>query len=206
MHDNERALAVANIHRESISRRQRENQTTSFQKIARELIVHNLLPYSMEERVRKNAARWKFADPLNHVTHRIIRNIDLLTSSTPPAVRASYLRALWNGVPTTRRMRTKPGFRCTNCFFGCSPTACDSLEHYCRCTVLDVAVVDYYSRDVHGHPIDEFFGVVKGMSSATKILRSRTLHVKLRLIHFARRSGHAHDFRFWAEIEWSKIW
>jgi hypothetical protein len=200
VHDNERTLAAANVHRGLIIRFQLEEKKASFQKISRELIVRSSLPYSMEERVRKNPARWKFAEPLNYVTHRIIRNMKLFASSTPPAVRSSYLRALWNGVPTTRRMRSMPGFKCTNCVFGCSPTACDSLEHYCRCTKIDGAVARYYARG-SAQPIDDFFGVVKGMSPQQKILRGQCLHIKLRLIHFARRFGHEHDFKFLAEVE-----
>lgn len=204
--DNEDALAALSIQRRAINIHQSEKHH-SFQKAARKLIVARSMSYSMEERVRKKAKRWKFKDPLNHVTQRIMRNIRLFSRSVSLAVRASYLRALWNGIPTSRRMASMPGFYSTNCVFACSATAADSLEHYCRCPKLRDAVTACIAIEAGSseRPIDDFFCVNKGMRDEAKVVGARLLHVKLRLIHLARQRGDANDFRFMAAVEWNKI-
>ena len=203
--DNEDALAALSIQRRAINIHQSE-QHHSFQKAARKLIVARSMSYSMEERVRKKAKRWKFKDPLNHVTNRIINLFNAMRSVVPPAVRASYLRALWNGIPTNRRMASMDSFKVTNCVFNCSRNAADSTEHYCHCPRL---------RDILGatcghltqHPfesIDDLFGVGKGLSMETRLGCARRLHVALRVIHFARQFGYEQDLRFIAGMEASR--
>ena len=91
-----------------------------------------------------------------------------------------------------------------SCIFGCSRTADDSLEHYCQCPKLDDALKQYYRRG-GGAPIDEFFGVTKGMDDESRVLRARVLHVKLRMMHHAKKSGHEQDFNFLADVEWNKL-
>ena len=202
LNDNVNSLHAVGIRRERIICSQEASTTESFQKVARDLIVKDSMNYSLDERVRKNALRWHFADPLNHATRRLVRNIKVLQHRATPAVRASYLRALWNGVPTTRRMRTMRAFRTTNCVFNCTPRAEDSLEHYCRCPVLIASHV----LDAHVRPIDFFFGVVKGLSEDEITAVATKLHVALRLMHFARLHGCDHDWKMMAELESRKYW
>ena len=142
--------------------------------------------------------RWKFTDPLNHVVQRILANMRLFSRSVTPAVRASYFRALWNGVPNNRMMASMPVFRHTNCVFDCSSTAADSLEHYCRCSKLRPTVSGIPHEDALAEcTFDEFFGIIKGLSNTVKICRALVLHLTLRLIHFARLHGARRDFNFW---------
>jgi hypothetical protein len=103
-------------------------------------------------------------------------------------------------------MDTMIGFQKTNCVFNCSPKACDSLEHYCRCPVL----ADSFNPEPtlatgeQGQPIDRFFAVGKGLTDQEKIASARKLHVSLRLVHFARLNGHDHDWKLLAAIESNK--
>ena len=178
----------------------------SFQQTSRALIVQSTAPYSLYDRVRHNAKRWKFTDPPHHVTERLVRNIISFSSLVPPAVRASYLRALWNGVPTSRRMRSLSNFQSTNCVFDCSPTAEDSLEHYFRCPRVRKALRSCCSSVCtdSSDPASSFYGVVKGMTQAEKVIAARLVHTTLRIMHFARRIGPEQDFALIAGLEWSK--
>ena len=141
-----------------------------------------------------------------HVAQRIVCNFGLLAKTVPPAVRASYLRVLWNGVPTSQRMASMLGFRVTNCVFNCSVDACDSLKHYFHCprlrAALQVCHVPHLLIDFHR--VDTLFGVAKGMNDRDKVLAARILHTMLRLIHFARRTDPSQDFEVIAAIEWRK--
>ena len=92
-----------------------------------------------------------------------------------------------------------PGFHKTNCVFNCSATAEDSLEHYCRCKVL--ASIFGQNGD---HPIDEFFMVNKDIADNEKLNGAKQIYVVLRLVHFARLHGCAHDWRLLADIERNK--
>ena len=113
-----------------------------FQKQARVEIARTLRPYDLEERLRSKIKRWHFADPPRHVAARIRDNLKAFANVLPPAVIASYLRALWNGIPTSRRMSSVQNFVTRNCVFECSATAQDSIEHYCYCSALQTALAN----------------------------------------------------------------
>ena len=113
--------------------------TGNFQKLAREAIAQQICPYDLEENIRKNSSRWKFKDPPRHVAARLVGNFQLFHGKLSPAVVATYLRTLWNGIPTSRRMRTCKEFKVVGCVFVYSFHAQDSLEHYCRCPKLQAA-------------------------------------------------------------------
>jgi hypothetical protein len=182
-------------------------QTGGFQKVARKTIASTLYRYDMEHRIRCKIGRWKFADPPGHVALRLKENFKLFQNRLPPAVIANYLRVLWNGIPTSRRMATMPSFAHRNCVFDCSRMAQDSIEHYCRCPILHAAVMcvrEAETSRLRPHCMEDFFGVVKGSSRDDKLLCARQLYVKMRLIHFARRNGCQHDWKFLAAIEWNK--
>jgi hypothetical protein len=168
--DNEVALKLRGVTREAINDQVKASRMACLQRASRALITQRLAPYSLYERVRHNAHRWKFTDPPHHVAERLVRNIIIFSSSVPPAVRASYLRALWNGVPTSRRMRTMMSFQSTNCVFNCSPTAEDSMEHYFRCASLRKALGVCCARTCaeSSNPASSFSELSKGWSRVTK--------------------------------------
>ena len=53
----------------------------------------------------------------------------------PPRVLAAGHRLQWNGWPTHRRQARRLALS-NKCTLGCSPTAEDSVEHYCRCPLV----------------------------------------------------------------------
>ena len=158
--NNVKTLASYGISKEKIANHPIGNHRSSFRKFARDMVVHKMVRYSCEERIRRRINRWKFTDPPAHATNRIMNNIDVMKKAVPPAVRASYFRALWNGVPTSRRMASMKGYIVRNCVLNCSDTAADSIEHYCHCPVLRSLLADGCGS-TRLHPlesIDDFSG------------------------------------------------
>ena len=171
-----------------------------FQKEVRASIARKVAPYDIEERIRVNTKRWKFQDPPRQVTMRLINNFRAAEKRLPPAVRATYLRALWNGIPTTRRMRTCEGFKKVGCVFKCSERAEDSLEHYCRCPALQKAFEHVTSRKVRN--LDDFFGTNKGLSDDERVECARRVRVTCRAIQLAR--GGCASLSEVVALEWSR--
>ena len=82
-------------------------------------------------------------------------------------------------------------------------TAQDSLEHYCRCAILNEAIAKASVASLGvGQPrnMDDLFGTAKGCS-LEKLRCACLLHARQRLIHFARQNGCDHDWRFLASVE-----
>ena len=82
-----------------------------------------------------NYVGWGLPDNLNATANRIHFNLSRLRSLVSPRVCAAVLRTLFNGWCTHHRFQRRHA--ATNiCVFGCSRSASDSLEHYCRCPVV----------------------------------------------------------------------
>ena len=107
----------------------------SIQAMAREKIQKAFSKFSAEERIRHKITRWKLRDPPGHMARRIYARLDTLRTLCRPCVVSGFLRTLWNGWPTSRRMRTMRGAPATSsCAFGCKDRE-DSVEHYLLCPV-----------------------------------------------------------------------
>ena len=82
-----------------------------------------------------NYVGWGLPDTLNATSNRIHFNLSRLRSLVAPRVCAAVFRSVFNGWCTHHRFQRRHAP--TNiCVFGCSCTASDSLEHYCRCPVV----------------------------------------------------------------------
>jgi hypothetical protein len=105
-----------------------------FQSAVTDIIKAKLAPYNAEDRIRRKVKRWRFHDPPAHVANRILANIKTIGQKCRPCVVAMFFRTIWNGWPTTARMRNIPGAKGTSkCVLGCSQTAEDRIEHYLLC-------------------------------------------------------------------------
>ena len=115
------------------------------------------------------------------------------------------LSTIWNRWTAERRFQRRSS-AANVCKLGCSSTAEDSIEHYCQCRVLDAIVSKYYQRKSTRSypPVDDFFGIVEGLSEDERIIRARLCHVKLRLVHFARGNGTSMDLRLITDVEWNR--
>ena len=189
-----------------ILKQRKGNSEKGFQPLVRDMVVQKMVNYSIEVRIRRKIRRWRFADAPAHVTNRIVIKFEAMRTAVSPAVCASFMRALWNGVPTSRRMASMKSFTQTNCVLNCSKTAADSIEHYCRCPVLRKCLKTCCDHMCINplESVDDFFGVAKGLSLVSRLACARRLHVALRVLHFARRNGSDHDFSFIASLEFRK--
>ena len=167
---------------------------------------HSVLSY-VETRIRNEISRWKFSEPVGSVARRLACNFELFRRRLPPAVASCYMRALWNGVPTSRRMASCESFTQRNCVFNCAALAQDSLEHYCRCRILNEALQAIRgARALSQHPfgIDVFFGCVKGFSQEDCIQCACLTYVRCQLILFARRNGGNFDWKLLAGVYYQR--
>ena len=112
---------------------QKSMRSVSFQENARRMIKARTEPFSAENRIREKVVRWKFSGPAAHVARRLERNFLKVGEFCRPCVSSSLLRLLWNGVPTSARMRTMEGALSEQrCVLGCEHSR-DRIEHYLVC-------------------------------------------------------------------------
>ena len=104
--------------------------------VARRLIMHQAYPAQYcHNRIRKKIARWSPRAPAAHVVHIFIDNMRKLSTCCRPAVVSAQFRCVWNGVPTSHRMRQMHSVVAAACKFGC-PSCPDKIEHYLCCSVV----------------------------------------------------------------------
>eukprot|EP00933_Yihiella_yeosuensis_P061336 TRINITY_DN6413_c1_g1_i1.p1 TRINITY_DN6413_c1_g1~~TRINITY_DN6413_c1_g1_i1.p1 ORF type:complete len:286 (-),score=23.24 TRINITY_DN6413_c1_g1_i1:312-1169(-) len=120
----------------SVNAHVRSNVGVSFQTAARELIIQRVAPrYFPLARIRAKLVRWRLDCMGDLVDRRVLRNFAVISDWCHPKIFAAYLRTLWNGWPTERRMQSlfkAQGHQFRGCVFGCCG-ACDSVEHYLIC-------------------------------------------------------------------------
>ncbi|CAK0811733.1 unnamed protein product [Prorocentrum cordatum] len=118
----------------------------SFQSIATDLINPHCRPDHLQRTAHK-LARWKFPGDEAALVARVQEAFVILHKWCPPRVASAYLRTLFNGWATRRRMRhaEKDGVgEPWQCLLGCK-SGDDSIEHY-RTSPEDVvrmALVNY---------------------------------------------------------------
>ena len=122
----------------------REKQKRNFQTTAHALILEHIRPEPIN-RIRHKITRWSenvnncvgwgLPDNINVTSNRIHFNLSRLHTLVAPRVCAAAFRTVFNGWCTHHRFQRRHW--ATNiCVFGCSCSASDSLEHYCRCPVV----------------------------------------------------------------------
>ena len=173
----------------------------NFQKITRAMLSQKLCPFDLEERIRLKMKRWCFKDAPGHVAARLVNNFATFCGKLPPAVISTYFRALWNGVPTSRRMETCKDFKTVPCVFKCSSTAADSLEHYCRCPKLQEAFSPLTRSRCHD--LDGFFGTAKGLEDRDRLDCARRVRATCRAIQLAR-GMHYDSILEVVHLEWNR--
>jgi len=91
-----------------------------------------LQPYDAIERIRQKIQRWKLEGAPGHLSRRIHANLDAVGKLCRPCTTSAMLRTIWNGWPTSARMRTLTGAPVGKCVLGCE-FAEDRVEHYLLC-------------------------------------------------------------------------
>ena len=133
---------------------------------------------------------------------RIAKNFQAFKGKLPSATIASYFRALWNGIPTSRRMATCSGFAQVTCDFSCSPPEEDSLEHYCRCRRLRSAMV--VATPVIGEHLDDVFGVRRDLTLAERLACANKVRVACRAIQLFRNAPYQ-SLQEVVSMEWNRL-
>ena len=109
-----------------------------YEKILSGEYINKQGPYTPYARARTLLNRWVGQSTDRDAT-RLIRISKVIGATTQPCVHAAVIRTWRNGWITVRRMRFIDHTRQDKCVFGCSPTAHDSIEHYCHCPTLHKA-------------------------------------------------------------------
>ena len=127
-----------------MDRETREKQKRNFPKTTYSLLLKSICPDPVN-RIRHKIARWSenvdnyvgwgLPDQLNVTANRIHCNLSRLRSLVVLRVCAAAFRSLFNGWCTHHRFQRRHAAS-NICVFGCSASASDSLEHYCRCPVV----------------------------------------------------------------------
>eukprot|EP00973_Karenia_brevis_P083857 11636159-Karenia_brevis.AAC.1 len=90
-------------------------------------------PYDAHERVKQKMKRWNLSGNQDVIAREVMRSLQDVSKSCRPCVTGACFRTLWNGWPTSARMRSMPdAFGTQMCAFGC-PHAEDRVEHYLVC-------------------------------------------------------------------------
>ena len=136
--DNQKTLAAMGITLREVRSKahsatsKRCKRNDNFQTVARALVQTKTQPYDAD-RLRHKIKRWRLEGPPAHVASRLLKNIQIVGSKCRPCVAGMFFRTLWNGWPTSARMRTcKDATTTMSCVLGC-PNAEDRIEHYLIC-------------------------------------------------------------------------
>ena len=119
--------------------------------------------YSPEERIRLKHRRWQLSSSgllagMNFSARqgtpagqarRALHNLRCLADYVAPRVQSAVLSTIWNRWCTARRFQRRHLGSTSACVFRCSPTAEDSIEHYCRCPSTLLLASSYLRLDNH---------------------------------------------------------
>jgi hypothetical protein len=87
--------------------------------------------YYADSRIRANLFRWKLTGVPARLSEGVVKNFSLLQHWCNPRVLVTYLRTLWNGWVTDRRMNVLAAQN-RGCVLGCGWDD-DAIEHYGLC-------------------------------------------------------------------------
>ena len=164
-------------------------QQPSFQKVARQVIQAQFSPFHFENRTRHKLCRWKLEGPEAIVARRACSNFELLKVHCRPCVVSAYLRTLFNGWPTTERMRSMKDVQIRACVLGCLG-AKDNIEHYSRCprvwALLRKSRPSGLGLDECHRSLEGFLMVSRGMRQEEKLAMSVAVYAVCRTVMQAR--------------------
>jgi len=145
--------------------------------------------YNAEPRLRQKIHRWKLASPPAHTARRILANINEIGALCRPCVVGAAFRTLWNGWPTSARMRSMPGISVCGCVFGCEDSD-DRIEHYLLCSKVWKFLLRPFPNGL-GFTAGQrnlqymLFGD-RGMTLEAKLCVAHALYAIMRTVHTAR--------------------
>ena len=180
-------LFKANAHAEShgidatsVFRAPRRDDPASARKKLQQLLESLLLStrslnVNCEERLRHKTTRWHLTIPLGIACRRIGRRLGALGQLTTPRVQSAVFKTLWNGWTTAARFQTV-----APCVLGCSPTAEDRIEHYCRCPFTHELLVGWMGLSDRLVSLPAFLLALPDMTDASITLVSVVVYAMFR--------------------------
>ena len=106
----------------------------AFQSATRKAIVQAERIYNIDNRIRHKFKRWKLDILPGHVPARVKRTLNLVGTHCRPCIVAMLWRTMWNGWPTSARMRQLNNSIIGRCALGCRDSE-DRVEHYAVCPI-----------------------------------------------------------------------
>ena len=99
-------------------------------------MLRRIHTFNARERIRNKLIRWNLPGvPAKH-SRAVEDSLRLIAARCKPKVASAYLRTIWNGWPTSHRMRTMANAPAVRpCLFGCQHAE-DRIEHYAVCNAL----------------------------------------------------------------------
>ena len=101
----------------------------AFQTAVRNAIVQAECNYNVHNRIRHKFKRWKLDILPGHIPARVLHTLELVSAQCRPCVAATLWRTMWNGWPTSARMRQLNNSTIGKCALGCRDSE-DRIEHY----------------------------------------------------------------------------
>ena len=91
--------------------------------------------YQTHYRVRHKLERWRLPGLPRQTADRYEKHMLQVSRTAPPRVTAAVISTAWNRWCTARRFQARDS-PANICQLGCGGDAEDSIEHYCRCSVI----------------------------------------------------------------------
>ena len=110
-------------------------------------LLRRRAPFDPQERMRQRLNRWRLPGFPRRTAARALQSLESVRTVAPPRVCAAVLSTMWNRWTTARRFQGAG-----RCVFLCSPTAQDSIEHYCSCAVVRQAYLKGLRLRLRAHP------------------------------------------------------
>jgi len=125
--------------------------------------------------LRKKLNRHKFHPmPMAHAAQRAFKRLELIRGRCKPALHITYLKALLNAWPTSRRMRSLHGGPIKRCPLCASCNAQDSIEHFAHCETCRIFF------EMHGL---KHGGIVNFLALDADCIERRFLIRKIKCLH-----------------------
>ena len=106
----------------------------SFQAAVRKAIVQVEGAYNIHNRIRHKFKRWRLEVLPGHIPARVQSTLHLIGARCRPCIAATLWRTMWNGWPTSARMRQLNDSVIERCALGCTENE-DRIEHYAHCPI-----------------------------------------------------------------------
>ena len=204
-------LQKMGITRSSVQRDAAECMQTAappFQQLARQAIARTMRDHDSMARIRHKFQRWKLGILPGHIGIRVLKTLNLVGARCRPCVLACLWRTMWNGWPTSARMKSLTGTGETCCALGCRG-ALDRIEHYAVCP----AAWNYFANpkpaglglDRKFQNLAGFLCVEHGMPDADKARMAIAVYASARTVQQRRESPNS-DVRVLLRLHAKLVW